>query len=86
VHAAFASLSGERPLPLPEMDRFRVLAEAHASADAVVDGIEEALDTLRVEQRAGALDSHLLDLFIEARVFERASAKGSAPRRGSSRA
>ena len=33
---------------------------------------EEALDTLRGEQRAGALDGYLLDLFIEARVFERA--------------
>ena len=33
--------------------------------------VEDALDTLRDEQRAGALDGHLLDLFIEARVFER---------------
>jgi HD-GYP domain-containing protein (c-di-GMP phosphodiesterase class II) len=33
---------------------------------------EEALDTLRQEQRAGALDRHLLDLFIDARVYERA--------------
>jgi HD-GYP domain-containing protein (c-di-GMP phosphodiesterase class II) len=32
--------------------------------------VEEALDTLRDEQRAGALDGALLDLFIEARVFE----------------
>jgi HD-GYP domain-containing protein (c-di-GMP phosphodiesterase class II) len=33
--------------------------------------VEEALDTLRDEQRAGALDGSLLDLFIDARVFER---------------
>jgi len=33
--------------------------------------VEQALDTLRDEQRAGALDGALLDLFIEARVFER---------------
>jgi HD-GYP domain-containing protein (c-di-GMP phosphodiesterase class II) len=33
--------------------------------------VEEALDTLREEQRAGALDGALLDLFIDARVFER---------------
>jgi HD-GYP domain-containing protein (c-di-GMP phosphodiesterase class II) len=33
--------------------------------------VEEALATLRDEQRAGALDGALLDLFIEARVFER---------------
>jgi HD-GYP domain-containing protein (c-di-GMP phosphodiesterase class II) len=33
--------------------------------------VEAALDALRAEQRAGALDAPLLDLFIEARVFER---------------
>ena len=33
--------------------------------------VEEALDTLREEQRTGALDGALLDLFIEARIFER---------------
>ena len=33
--------------------------------------VEEALDTLREEQRAGALDGSLLDLFIDARIFER---------------
>lgn len=33
--------------------------------------VEEALDTLRDEQRNGALDGALLDVFIEARVFER---------------
>jgi HD-GYP domain-containing protein (c-di-GMP phosphodiesterase class II) len=32
---------------------------------------EEALDTLRGEQRSGALDGPLLDLFIDTRVFER---------------
>jgi len=33
--------------------------------------VEEALDTLREEQRTGALDGALLDVFVEARVFER---------------
>src|SRR6267142_449094 len=33
--------------------------------------VEEALDTLREEHRAGALDGALLEVFIEARVFER---------------
>jgi HD-GYP domain-containing protein (c-di-GMP phosphodiesterase class II) len=33
--------------------------------------VEDALDTLRDEQNAGALDSALLDLFIDARVYER---------------
>jgi hypothetical protein len=47
VHAAFEQLPRDRPLPLPEMDRFRVLAEAHASADAVVEGIDDALAVLR---------------------------------------
>jgi HD-GYP domain-containing protein (c-di-GMP phosphodiesterase class II) len=32
---------------------------------------DDALDTLRDEQRAGALDGALLDVFIDARVFER---------------
>jgi HD-GYP domain-containing protein (c-di-GMP phosphodiesterase class II) len=32
--------------------------------------VEDALDTLRAEHRAGAVDGHLLDLFIDARVFE----------------
>jgi HD-GYP domain-containing protein (c-di-GMP phosphodiesterase class II) len=33
--------------------------------------VEEALDTLREEQRVGALDGALLDIFIDARVFEK---------------
>jgi HD-GYP domain-containing protein (c-di-GMP phosphodiesterase class II) len=33
--------------------------------------VEDALDTLRDEHRAGALDGGLLDLFIDARVFKR---------------
>jgi HD-GYP domain-containing protein (c-di-GMP phosphodiesterase class II) len=33
--------------------------------------VDDALDILRAEQRAGALDGDLLDLFIEARIFER---------------
>ena len=35
--------------------------------------VEEALDTLRAEQRAGAIDGHLLELFIDARVFARSA-------------
>jgi HD-GYP domain-containing protein (c-di-GMP phosphodiesterase class II) len=33
--------------------------------------VDEALDILQGERRAGALDGALLDLFIEARIFER---------------
>lgn len=36
--------------------------------------VEEALDILDAERRAGALDGGLLDLFIEARVYERTAA------------
>ena len=38
---------------------------------------EEALAILDVERRAGALDSALLDLFLEARVFERVTRQSS---------
>jgi HD-GYP domain-containing protein (c-di-GMP phosphodiesterase class II) len=41
--------------------------------------VEEALDTLRDEQQTGALDGALLDLFIEARVFERTDRRQRAP-------
>jgi len=33
--------------------------------------VEEALDILRDEQAAGALDGALLDLFIDARIYDR---------------
>ena len=33
--------------------------------------LDDALDILRAEQRAGAIDGVLLDLFIEARIFDR---------------
>ena len=33
--------------------------------------MEKALDILRDEQRAGKLDGALLDLFVDARVYER---------------
>src|SRR4029453_14301708 len=47
---------------------------------------EEALDTLRAEQRAGALDPHLLDLFIDARVFKKTPKGRPPPLRRSPRA
>src|SRR5262249_19139238 len=56
VQAAFAALPSSEPLRLPQMDRFRVLAEAAASADAVVDGIDDALATLRPPQKPSAGD------------------------------
>ena len=40
---------------------------------------EQALDVLERERRAGGLDGALLDLFIEARVFERSRREGDAP-------
>jgi radical SAM superfamily enzyme YgiQ (UPF0313 family) len=75
VHAAFAALPGERPLPLPDMDRFRVLAEAHASADAVVDGIDEALETLRDESKFYDYDRYLRAVKLLDRAFRLISAE-----------
>jgi HD-GYP domain-containing protein (c-di-GMP phosphodiesterase class II) len=43
--------------------------------------VDAALDILAAERRAGRLDSSLLDLFIEAKVYERTSA-GVSPQEG----
>jgi radical SAM superfamily enzyme YgiQ (UPF0313 family) len=75
VHEAFAALTADRPLPLPEMDRFRVLAEAHASADAVVDGIEDALATLRDPELFYDYDRYLRAVKLLDRAFRLISAE-----------
>lgn len=75
VRAAFAALPRDRPLPLPEMDRFRVLAEAAASADGVVDGIEEALRTLREEELFYDYDRYLAAVKLLDRAFRLISAE-----------
>jgi len=75
VRDAFCALPGGRPLPLPEMDRFRVLSEAHASADAVVDGIEEALATLRDPELFYDYDRYLRAVKLLDRAFRLVSAE-----------
>jgi HD-GYP domain-containing protein (c-di-GMP phosphodiesterase class II) len=66
--------SGDR---IPVQSRIMTIADIYDALTATdrpykkAIRVEDALDTLRNEQRAGGLDGHLLDLFIEARVFER---------------
>jgi HD-GYP domain-containing protein (c-di-GMP phosphodiesterase class II) len=68
---------GSRGEHIPVQSRMMTIADIYDALTATdrpykkAIRVEEALDTLREEQRAGALDGHLLDLFIEARVFER---------------
>ena len=75
VAAAFAAHPTDAPLPLPEMDRFRVLAEAHASADAVVEGIDEALHVLRNEEAFYDYDRYLRAVKLLDRAFRLISAE-----------
>jgi HD-GYP domain-containing protein (c-di-GMP phosphodiesterase class II) len=69
----FGSSAGQ----IPVQSRMMTIADIYDALTATdrpykkAVRIEEALDTLRAEQTAGALDGALLDLFIEARVFER---------------
>jgi HD-GYP domain-containing protein (c-di-GMP phosphodiesterase class II) len=68
---------GVRGEDIPVQSRMMTIADIYDALTATdrpykkAIRAEEALDTLRAEQRAGALDGHLLDVFIEARVFER---------------
>jgi HD-GYP domain-containing protein (c-di-GMP phosphodiesterase class II) len=68
---------GARAEDIPVQSRMMTIADIYDALTATdrpykkAIRVEEALDTLRHEQRAGALDGALLDLFIEARVFER---------------
>jgi HD-GYP domain-containing protein (c-di-GMP phosphodiesterase class II) len=68
---------GSRAENIPVQSRMMTIADIYDALTATdrpykkAIRVEEALDTLRGEQRAGALDGALLDLFIDARVFER---------------
>jgi len=75
VREAFAALPREKPLPLPQMDRFRVLAEAAASADGVVEGIELALRTLREEELFYDYDGYFAVVKLLDRAFRLISAE-----------
>jgi HD-GYP domain-containing protein (c-di-GMP phosphodiesterase class II) len=69
--------AGIRGADIPVQSRMMTIADIYDALTATdrpykkAIGVEEALDTLRHEQRSGALDGDLLDLFIDARVFER---------------
>jgi hypothetical protein len=41
--------------------------------------VERALDILRDEARTGKLDMQLLDIFVEAKVYERTLPRAGAP-------
>jgi HD-GYP domain-containing protein (c-di-GMP phosphodiesterase class II) len=68
---------GVRGLDIPVQSRVMTIADIYDALTATdrpykkAIRAEEALDTLRAEQRAGALDGDLLDIFIEARIFDR---------------
>ena len=71
---------GARAEQIPVQSRMMTIADIY---DALTAGdrpykkalrAEEALAILDAERRAGALDSALLDLFLEARIFERVRA------------
>jgi HD-GYP domain-containing protein (c-di-GMP phosphodiesterase class II) len=68
---------GARGEHIPVQSRMMTIADIYDALTATdrpykkAIRAEEALDTLRAEQRSGALDGPLLDLFIDARVFER---------------
>ena len=69
--------SGARAEAIPVQSRMMTIADIYDALTAAdrpykkALRAEEALAILDAERRAGALDSALLDLFIEARVFER---------------
>ena len=69
--------SGSRGEHIPVQSRMMTIADIYDALTATdrpykkAIRAEEALDTLRAEQRSGALDGPLLDLFIDTRVFER---------------
>ena len=75
VHQAFEKLPGERALALPEMDRFRQLAEAEASADSVVEETENAKRTLRDLELFYDYDRYLRAVKTLDRAFRLVSAE-----------
>ena len=68
---------GSRGEDIPVQSRMMTIADIYDALTATdrpykkAVRVEDALDTLRDEQRAGALDGDLLDLFIDARIFDR---------------
>jgi HD-GYP domain-containing protein (c-di-GMP phosphodiesterase class II) len=68
---------GARAADIPVQARMMTIADIYDALTATdrpykkAVRIEDALDTLQAERASGALDGDLLDLFIDARVFER---------------
>jgi hypothetical protein len=75
VQQAFAELPRQRSLSLAEMDRFRILSEAVASSPAVVEGIEDALATIRNPERFYDYDQYLAAVKMLDRGFRLLSAE-----------
>jgi HD-GYP domain-containing protein (c-di-GMP phosphodiesterase class II) len=71
---------GIRADDIPLQSRMMAIADIYDALTSTdrpykkVVRVEEALDILDAERRSGALDSGLLDLFIEARVYDRTAA------------
>lgn len=75
VRAALAKYDGSKPLDLAEMDRFRTLAEADLAADAVVDGIEDAIAVMRDPIRFHDYDEYVKAVKRIDRAFKLISAE-----------
>ena len=75
VATAFAEQPTDRPLSLAEMDRYRVVTEAHASADAVVTGIDGAMARIRDSQQFYDYDAYLQAVKTVDRAFRLVSAE-----------
>ena len=75
IAAAFAELPRQGSLDLRQMDRFRVLAEALAAADAVTQNIEDAKAVLRDPERFYDYDKYLAAVKVFDRAFRMISAE-----------
>lgn len=75
VRERLAEFTGDRPLDLAAMDRFKTLAEADLAADSVVAGIDDAIATLRDKQRFYDYDSYIRAVKRLDRAFKLVSAE-----------
>ncbi len=75
VRERLAEFSGDRPLGLADMDRFKTLAEADLAADSVVDGIDDAIAVLRDPVRFFDYDEYIRAVKRLDRAFKLVSAE-----------
>lgn len=59
IRSHLADLPTDRPLGLEAMDRYRTLSEADLSADAVIEGIDDAVSVLRDPERFFDYEAYL---------------------------